>query len=159
MENWYSGDNPNAYTDVISGLPERTQQGHDDYDFWKLAETIRNSEKLLGLLKRVEGAAFFEELEHLEEGRAFLAQYEGFLEMNGCRGHADRDIYYPRRIEDPMIDYRALRLLATVDELVSPEEREEKLRQRREAATSDVIENLEKQSMGGLKVAARWATP
>lgn len=154
VENWYSGDNPNAYTDVISGLPERTQQFHDDYDFYKLAATIRNSEKLLGLLKEFEGAAFFEELKHHEEGSAFLAQYEEFLEMNGCRGHGDRDIYYPRRIEDPMIDYQALRLLATADSLQSPEEREEKLRQRRETATADVIENLEKQSMGEVKVAA-----
>jgi pyruvate,water dikinase len=154
MEHWYSGDNPNAYTDVISGLPERTQQGHDDYDFWRLAETIRNSDKLLALLTAFEGAAFFDELKHHEEGRAFLVQYEAFLEMNGCRGHADRDIYYPRRIEDPMIDYQALRLLATADSIVSPEEREEKLRQRREAATSDVIESLEKQSMGELKTAA-----
>jgi len=154
IENWYDGDNPNAYTELISGVPERTQQGHDDYDFWQLADTIRRSEKLLGLLKSYEGGAFFEELENHEEGRAFLSQYEQFLEMNGCRGHADRDIYYPRRIEDPMIDYQALRLLATADGLVSPDERDEKLQQRREAATTDVIENLAKQSMGELKVAA-----
>ena len=154
MENWYNGDNPNAYTDVISGLPERTQQGHDDYDFWQLAEVIRHSEKLLFLLDTFEGAAFFEELKNHEEGRGFLARYDEFLETNGCRGHADRDIYYPRRIEDPMIDYQSLRLLATSDGIVSPEEREEKLRQRRETATTEVIENLTNQPTGDMKAAA-----
>jgi len=154
LQNWYDGDNPNAYTDIQSGLPERTQQFHDDYDFWMLADTIRDSEKLLALLKKHEGAAFFEELEYHEEGREFLSQYEDFLETNGARGHADRDIYYPRRIEDPMIDYQALRLLATADKLESPEQREDRLRQRREAATADVIANLEKQPLGALKTAA-----
>ena len=98
IENWYDGDNPNAYTELISGVPERTQQSHDDYDFWQLADTIRRSEKLLGLLKSSEGGAFFEELENHEEGRAFLSQYEEFLELNGCRGHADRERYYLRSV-------------------------------------------------------------
>lgn len=154
LENWYDGNNPNAYTDVISGLPERTQQFHDDYDFWQLADTIRKSQKLLSLLMEFEGASFFEELKNHEEGREFLTQYEAFLETNGARGHADRDIYYPRRIEDPMIDYQALRLLATADSMESPEEREERLKQRREASTADVIANLEKQPLGALKAAA-----
>lgn len=153
LENWYDGDNPNAYDEVISGVPERTQQWHDDYDFWKLASTIRQSGKLLGLLKEYEGATFFRELKNHEEGRTFLAQYEEFLDTNGCRGHADRDIYYPRRIEDPMIDYRAFLLLATADTLENPEEREEKLRHRREAATAEVLLNLGMQPMGEMKVA------
>ena len=149
---WYKGENPNAFTDVISGLPERTNQFNDDYDFWKLGEKIRQSEKLRSLIKEYEGAAFFEELKNHEEGRAFLSQYDEFLEMNFYRGHADRDIYYPRRIEDPTLDYKALRLLATTDDIESPEEREEKLRQRRETATTEVIENLSKQLLGDIKV-------
>lgn len=152
MRYWYDGDNPNAFAEVISGISERTQQFHDDYDFWKLADTIRQSEKLLALIRDFVGGAFFEELENHEEGRAFLAQYEAFLEMNFYRGHADRDIYYARRIEEPNLDYEALRLMTTADELESPDEREEKLVKRREAATADVIENLSKQPMGDLKV-------
>ncbi len=101
MQYWYDGDNPNAFTEVLSGLSNRTQQFHDDYDFWKLAETIRQSEKLRGLIEEFEEAAFFEELKNHEEGRTFLTQYEKFMEMNFYRGHADRDIYYARRIEDP----------------------------------------------------------
>lgn len=152
IQHWYDGDNPNAFAEVISGLSERTQQFHDDYDFWELAETIRQSEKLRALIKAFEGAAFFEELKNHEEGRAFLSQYEKFMEMNFYRGHADRDIYYARRIEDPMLDYKALRLMTTADELESPEEREEKLVQRRKVATAGVVENLGKQPMGDLKV-------
>ncbi|MDP7357568.1 MAG: PEP/pyruvate-binding domain-containing protein [Pseudomonadales bacterium] len=150
---WYDGDNPNAYIELISGFPESTQQSRDDYDFWKLAETIRQSEKLSGLIEEFEGAAFFEELKNHEEGLAFLSKYDEFLEMNFYRGHADRDMYYPRRIEDPTIDYDALRHLSSMDGLVSPEEREEKLNQRREAATAEVVQNLEKKPMGALKLA------
>jgi pyruvate,water dikinase len=152
IQYWYNGDNPNAFTDVISGLPERTNQFNDDYDFWKLGEKIRQSKKLRILIKDFEGAAFFEELKNHEEGRAFLTQYDEFLEMNFYRGHADRDIYYLRRIEDPMLDYKALRLLATADGVESPEEREEKLKRRREVATAEVIENLTKQPLGEVKV-------
>ena len=152
IDYWYKGDNPNAFTDVITGLPERTNQFNDDYDFWKLGEEIRLSEKLRTLLIEFEGLAFFEELKNHEEGRAFLSKYDDFLEMNFYRGHADRDIFYLRRIEDPILDYKALRLLATADDVESPEEREEKLRRRREKATAEVIENLSKQPLGEVKV-------
>jgi pyruvate,water dikinase len=149
---WYNGNNPNAFTEVISGLPERTNQFNDDYDFWKLAETIRHSDKLCTLINEFEGAAFFEELKNHKDGRIFLSQYDEFLEMNFYRGHADRDIYYSRRIEDPMLDYKALRLLANAEEVEDPEEREKKLKLRRESATEEVIKNLAKQPIGDIKV-------
>jgi pyruvate,water dikinase len=152
LEYWYDGDNRNAFIEVLSGLPVRTQQFHDDYDFWKLADTIRQSEKLRALVKAFKGAAFFRELENHEEGRAFLSQYQEFLEVTFYRGHADRDIYFARRIEDPSIDYEALLLLSSAEDLVSPEEREQKLNRRREAATAEVVENLAKQPLGDLKV-------
>jgi hypothetical protein len=123
--------NPNALTEVISGFPEHTQQFYDDYDFWKLGETIRKSEKLKALINRFEGAAFFEELKKHEEGRTFLKEYESFTEMGFFRGQADQDIYYARRSEDPNIDYRALRLLANSPPSESLEEREQKLIKRR----------------------------
>jgi pyruvate,water dikinase len=152
IRDWYNGDNPNAFIEVLSGLPERTQQFNDDYAFWKLADTIRRSEKLSALIKQFEGAAFFEELKNHEEGRAFLSEYEEFLEVTFYRGHADRDIYFDRRSEDPTIDYKTLRMLSAATDLESPEDREEKLDQRRKAATAEVIENLQKQPMGDLKV-------
>ena len=137
---------------MVSGLPVRTQQFHDDYDFWALADSIRRSGILLDLIRNFEGLAFFEECKGVEEGREFLKHYEAFLEMNFYRGHADRDIYYSRRIEDPRLDYEALRLMATAPELESPEEREEKLIERREGATAEVIENLAAQPLGDIKV-------
>jgi pyruvate,water dikinase len=149
---WYTGKNPNAFTEVISGIAERTQQFYDDYDFWKLADMIRKSEKLRFLINKFEGVNFFEELKNHEEGRVFLSQYQEFLEMNFYRGHADRDIYYARRIEDPNLDYRALRLLANAEHVESPDEREEKLVRRREATRAEVIENLSKQPMGDVKI-------
>jgi pyruvate,water dikinase len=149
---WYTGNNPNAFTEVISGFAIRTQQFYDDYDFWKMGETIRNSAKLKALINRVEGAAFFEECKKLPEAQEFLKQYEEYMDMRFFRGQADRDIYYTRRCEDPNLDCRALKLLANVPISESPEEREEKLIKRREIAAADVIDNLSKQPMGDLKV-------
>lgn len=149
---WYDGGNPNVYMELISGLPERTLQAQDDYDFWKLAEMIRQSEKLTELIKTFKDAAFFEELKNHEEGRAFLERYSDFLEVNFFRGHADRDMYHLRRAEDPSIDYNALLQLSATTGLVSPVEREESLNERRVAATAEVAENLEKKPMGALKV-------
>jgi len=150
---WYDGDNPNAYTELTSGLPERTQAFQDDYDFWQLGDEIRRSEKLRTLMDEYEGAVFFEELKNCPEGRGFLEKYEAFLEMNFFRGQADRDMYFPRRTEDPMIDYEALKKFAFTDGLEPPEIRETKLNERREAVTSEVTENLKQQPMGELKVA------
>jgi pyruvate,water dikinase len=113
---------------------------------------VRNSEKLTALMNKFEGAIFFEELKNHEEGRAFLSEYDKFLELNFYRGHADRDMYFPRRIEDPGLDYIAIRLLATAENLEDPMERADKLNQRREAAIAEVIENLAKQPLGDLKV-------
>jgi len=149
---WYNGDNPNAFIEVLSGLPEQTQQYNDDYAFWELAEMIRHSKKLRALFEEFKGAAFFKELKNHEEGRAFHAKYEEFLEVAFYRGHADRDIYFDRRIEDPSLDYEALRVLLKSEEIVSPEEREDKLNLRRETATTEVIENLTKQPLGDIKV-------
>jgi len=126
---WYNGDNPNAFIEVLSGIPEQTQQFNDDYAFWELAEMIRHSKKLRTLFEKFKGAAFFEELKNHEEGRAFLAQYEEFLEVAFYHGHADRDIYFDRRIEDPSLDYEALRVLLKSEEIVSSDEREKVLNQ------------------------------
>lgn len=154
LKQWYDGDNPNAYSDVLSGFLERTQQFRDDRHFYELANMIRQSKKLSALMKEFEGGAFFEELKNHEEGRAFLSKYQDFFDVNFFRGHANRDIYYARRAEDPMIDYEGLRMLATAGDTVPPEEMEEKANQRRKAATADVIKNLEKKPLGVLKVAA-----
>jgi pyruvate,water dikinase len=114
---------------------------------------IRESPALRALIDAHEGAEFFAALEHHPEGREFLAHYEAFLEMNFYRGHADRDMYFPRRIEDPMIDYLALRQLASTEGLASPAERETALNRRREAATAEVVANLAAKPLGELKVA------
>jgi pyruvate,water dikinase len=50
-----------------------------------------------------------------------------------------------------MLDYKALCLLVNAEEVEDPEEREEKLRRRREIATAEVIENLSKQPLGDIK--------
>ena len=149
---WYNGDNPNAFIEILSGIPEQTQQFNDDYAFWELAEMIRHSKKLRALFEEFKGALFFEVLKNREEGRAFLTKYDEFLKVAFYRGHADRDIYFDRRIEDPSLDYEALRVLLKSEEIVSPDERENILNQRREIATAEVVENLSKQPLGDMKV-------
>ena len=154
LKQWYDGDNANAYSDVLSGFLERTRQFTDDNDFHELANMIQQSGTLSALMNEYEGGAFFEALENDAEGRAFLAKYQKFFDVNFFRGHADRDIYYARRADDPMIDYRALRMLVTARDRVPMEDMEEKANQRREAAVADVVKNLEGKPLGPMKVAA-----
>jgi len=152
IEHWYDGDKPLTIEDFVVGLPDRTQEFSDHYDVWKLADTIRRSEKLSALIEAFEGPAFFEELENHEEGRVWLEQYQNLIRTQGWRGHADRDFYHNRRMEDPWVDYNALRLLATSGDLDDPAGHHEKLRLEREAVNAALIDNLSQQPFGEIKV-------
>lgn len=152
LRDWYTGDNAFAFQELISGLPKRTLMVEESIDQWNVVQKIRESPKLLALLEEHEGAAFFEECEKSEEGRAFLAVYRELLvAKHGHRGHADRDLWFPRRSEDPSLDYRAFRALIAAGDAMSPEELEHKLVGQREAVTAEVLESIRKQPFGGLK--------
>lgn len=152
LRDWYTGDNAFAFQDLISGLPKRTLMVEESIDFWETAQILRRSPALTALMDEHEDAAFFEALEGSEEGRAFLEHYRTtLLGRHGHRGHADRDIWFPRRSEDPSLDYRALKILVSAGETPSPEESEHRLIEQRQATTQEVLANLARRPLGRLR--------
>ncbi|HZZ50078.1 MAG TPA: PEP/pyruvate-binding domain-containing protein [Pseudonocardia sp.] len=155
---WYDGPRTTAFTDLITGVPRPTAAMVETYELWKLAEGIRSSETLRGLFEGNEDAGFFEACGDSQEGRAWLQQYEQFLAEHGHRGHADRDVYYIRRAEDPGVDYRALRAFLAAERGDDPVEKEHEVEARRQAVIAEVSENIRRKSFGGLRVELFKAT-
>lgn len=152
LEAWYDGGNTFAAQELTSGLPQRTAQVDEAVDLWAVASVLTDSPGLRRLLDEAEPGTFFEACEHTEEGCRFLEVYRPFVRKWGHRGAADRDIYYPRRSEDPAIDQRALRLLTRTSEALSPEENEERLVARREEVTREVMDRVRRTRFGRFKV-------
>lgn len=141
IANWYTGDNPDAYIDLISGLPEHSMSG-ESQGMWELARAIRQSPELAKLLNGTTPAEFFEQLSDSDVGRAFRVQYDAYMDLYGHRGHTDRDFYYPRRCEDPSIDHTVLRSLLAAGDTVSPREVEREMREKRINVTEEVATNI-----------------
>jgi phosphohistidine swiveling domain-containing protein len=151
LENWYDGDNPMIFTDLITGLPEPTITLKENVRLWELSEEIRKSDTIRAAYDVYKDGAFFGELENSEDGRAFLAAYQDFLGEFGHRGHADRDMWYRRRSEDPGIDYRTFGVFLSA-ESEKPGAGEAALHATRQAATEDVIQSIRRQPLGAVKV-------
>lgn len=154
VQKWYDGDNEMAGTDLITGTERRSATVIENSALWELSKTIRGSQVLLKAFNDHPGAGFLKAFEQHEEGRAWLTSYRAFLDKSGHRGHADRDFYFKRRIEDPALDYRAFQSFMTVDESHDPEHLEAQSNRRREAALADVMANIRRKPFGWFKV---WA--
>jgi rifampicin phosphotransferase len=154
VQKWYDGDNPTVGTDLLTGTERRSATVIENGTLWQLSKRIRESQQLMKDFNEHQNGDFLRALEQHDEGRAWLATYQALLEKSGHRGHADRDFYFPRRIEDPALDYRAFKSFMTVDESHDPEHTEAQSNQRREAAHADVIANLHRKPFGFLKVKA-----
>lgn len=153
VEKWYKGDNPMILSDLITGIPELTITLKENIELWKLAERIRNSDELRRLFSEHEGRAFFDELENHDAGTEFLAEYRKFLAEFGFRGHADRDIHFDRRIENPAIDYNNFKSLLTMDK-APPQGPLRELIAQREAAEDEMIASIRRQPLSALKIEA-----
>ncbi len=148
---WYDGDNPSIFTDLITGTNQRTLTAIENGELWKLSQHIRGSMNLMALFQAHQGADFFAQLPDSADGRELLGIYDKFVREHGHRGHADRDIYFLRRAEDPGVDYRALQVMLTVANPVDPEVMEKAVNQRRHTATALVIENIKQKPFGSIK--------
>ena len=154
LAKWYDGDNPSVFQDLISGLPKRTAAAQETIDLWNVAQAIRESTALTEIFNAASPTDWESGFEATEEGRALLTQYRTFKDRYGHRGHADRDIYYPRRYEDQSIDYQSIKMLLSADGGSSPEESETRLIQRREETEADVIARIRKKPFGSAKAEA-----
>jgi pyruvate,water dikinase len=149
---WYSGPNAaGALMDLLTGSEKPTVTAVENLQLWHLSRTIYDSPELTALFRAHPGAEFFAQLDTLEGGRKFKAAYDAFVAEYGPRGHADRDIYFIRRVEDPAVDYRMLAAFLEVDPSHDPEVMEHAAQARKAAAAADIEANLRAQPLGFLK--------
>ncbi|MFT4562703.1 MAG: phosphohistidine swiveling domain-containing protein [Gammaproteobacteria bacterium] len=154
VQHWYDGDNDMAATDLLTGAQRRSATVIENGTLWDLSKTIRRSTQLLKDFNENTDGDFLRALEKHDEGLAWLSRYNEFLAKSGHRGHADRDFYFKRRVEDPGLDYRAFQSFLTVDESHDPEHLEGESNKRREAAYADVLESIRRKPFGFLKAKA-----
>ncbi len=148
---WYDGPNQNLLADILSGTPAQTITQVENKELWNLARRIRRSAALQEAFEAHPGAPFFSAIEGSHEGDAFLQDYRAFVKRHGHRGHADRDIYFTRRAEDPTVDYHFLQSMLSVGDTISPDERDLESNRRREAAVAEALGNIRTKPMGSVK--------
>ncbi|MCY4513727.1 MAG: PEP-utilizing enzyme [Candidatus Tectomicrobia bacterium] len=146
----FSWDNDHALVDLMTGVPQRTVTMEENYRLWQLSEKIRHSPELNDLFNKHQGADFPAALQRSERGRGFLGEYRDFLRMYGCRGHQDRDMYFPRRSEDPAIDYRSLKAMLSVEQSQDPEAKEHQTNALREKVLEEIVHNIRKKIFGSV---------
>lgn len=152
VNNWYDGDRKGVALDLISGQREPTITGIENHELWILAQMLHKSTKLQNLMKLYPDERFFDHLDDGDEEYAdFKRAYEDFNQRRGHRGHSDRDIYFTRRAEDPMVDFRVFdSLMGTPDPAINEEKGKLKL----EETISHVADNFRAKPMGFLKAQA-----
>ncbi|EWT06400.1 hypothetical protein N864_21705 [Intrasporangium chromatireducens Q5-1] len=151
LANWYTGDRANIFIDLFTGTRRPNIVGDESYEAWELADTIHRSPELRSLLEIYPDERFFDFLDQSVDGPAFRRKYEEYVAKRGWRGHPDRDIYFDRRADSPLIDLAAWPgMLGDVD----PRTNEHQTRARLEATIAHVHDNLAAQANGMLKAQA-----
>jgi rifampicin phosphotransferase len=149
---WYDGDNPAILADVLTGTSRQTITQRENHALWTLAEKLRASTVLRQQFETRSAAEFFDGLADTAEGLEFRTAYDDFLSWSGHRGHSDRDLIFPRRIEDHSLDYRSFQSLLSIEEPVDPELREVEVRAARERAIDELVANVRRKPLGAVKV-------
>lgn len=148
IQSWYDGGRPNVMMDLMTGTRHPNVTSEENFSIWRLADMIYRSPELKTLYEMHPDASFFSYLDRCIDGPKFRDLYADYLRLCGHRGHADRDIYYPRRLDDPVIDLRMFKgLFGTPD----PRIQEQQIRQRLEGTIQHVYENLAGQAYGIFK--------
>ena len=148
--NWCEGDHYDIFSTLVAGTREKTGTQIENYGLMDLVSKIRTSPEIRRCLESFEGEAFFEKVADCDGGKDFLDHYNSWLAEFSHRGHSDRDYYYARRSEDPMIDYRAFKMMLQSD----PKElelREAEVNNRREETAAAITNHLVKQENGAFK--------
>ena len=147
--NWYTGGRPTIFMDLVTGTRNPTITGIENFASWELANMIHRSPELKSMFKKYPDARFFEHLDKCVDGPAFRAKYAEHVRLRGHRGHPDRDIYFDRRADSPMVD---LRIFPALMGTPNPSIQEERMRERLEETIRHVYDNLASQpSMGIFK--------
>jgi rifampicin phosphotransferase len=152
LSRWYTGSNQHAYADLLTGLPQQTVTLMENEQLWHLAQTIRESASLQKLFDEHGGASFFTVAASHADGQAFTNAYAAFMGEHGHRGQADRDFWFPRRIENPEGDYNAFKVILSSPSTTSPAAAEELTRSVRESAIVEILDNLRGHLFGFAKL-------
>ncbi len=144
--NWYTGDRPNVFMDLVTGTRQETITTEETYAAWELADTVRRSPELKSMFAKYPDERFLDHLEMCVDGPAFREKYAAYVRDRGHRGHPDRDIYFHRRADDPMVDLRVIRSLMGT---ANPRIQEHRTRERLEDSIKHVHDNLAAQPQFG----------
>jgi pyruvate,water dikinase len=147
--NWYKGGRgASVFMDLMTGTRNATITSEDNYAVWELAELIHRSPELSSLYAKFPDTRIFSYLDQCIDGPAFRTKYEDHVRRRGHRGHPDRDIYFDRRADDPMVDLRVFSaLMGTPD----PRIQEHKMREQLEETIQHVHDDLLGQDLGVFK--------
>lgn len=152
LQKWYRGTNEAVFTDLITGLPQRTTTVEENHAMWELANEIRASASLCERIRAAEPTELLGELKAHPDGATAAELYETMRREHGHRGHADRDFWFPRRLDDSTIDHQVLLSLLSAESTADPLEAEQRLVDKRKRATEDVIESMRELPFGNLRV-------
>ncbi len=144
--NWYTGDRPNVFMDLVTGTRQETITTEETYAAWELADTVHRSPELKSMFAKYPDERFLDHLEMCVDGPAFREKYAAYVRDRGHRGHPDRDIYFHRRADDVMVDLRVIRSLMGT---ANPRIQEHRTRERLEASIKHVYDNLTAQPQFG----------
>ena len=149
VNTWCGEDAQSLMADLFCGLPGRTETAEENMQLWRLSEQIRASGKLMKAFEKA-GPHFLNAFEPIAEAQEFLLAYRTFAKSYAHRGHADRDLYFNRRGDDPTMDYQNFRILLSTT--ANPEVREAQVHARRKAAIDEVERRLGAQPYGAARV-------
>ena len=144
--NWYTGDRPNVFMDLVTGTRQETITTEETFAAWELADTVHRSPELKSMLAKYPDERFLDHLEMCVDGPAFREKYAAYVRDRGHRGHPDRDIYFHRRADDPMVDLRVIRSLMGT---ANPRIQEHRTRERLEDSIKHLYDNLAAQPQFG----------
>jgi rifampicin phosphotransferase len=156
VENWYDGDTQEALGGLLTGVSRKTKTLEANHELWLMSQTIADNPALVQAFKDHPGAKFFDQVAHVEGGPELLEHYRRFIADYGHRGHSDRDVIFPRRAEDPGLDYNALKpmLSGVLDDgprMEDPELREAATSSHRDQITEQVLQKIRSKPFGSLR--------
>jgi pyruvate,water dikinase len=163
VTNWYGGGTSGdaeksmeAMGGLMTGVARKTRTLEANHELWLMSQTIAGNPALTKAFSDYQGAKFFDRVRHVDGGPELLEHYARFITEYGHRGHSDRDIAFPRRAEDPGLDYNAIKpmLSGVLDDgprMPDPEAREQEVSAHRLRVTDEVVEAIRRKPFGGLR--------
>lgn len=151
IESWYTGGRETVLMDLMTGTRNPTVTTRDNHRVWSLANFIYKSPELSSLFEKYPNNRFFDYITQCIDGPEFMDLWNEHMRLGGHRGHSDRDIYFDRRLDDPMVDLRLFKgLMGTPDPFVQ----EQKMCAKLEETIEHVYRNLLDQDNGTFKAEA-----